>query len=890
MTAPRLVTASQERKTPVLLIDSNGVLAEHLATELSHEFLPVLVSGREPSRELANSSIYIPLKRTPPRLPDNTFSYIFVVYNGESVIRGMLPVLLAKAKEMRATIVIAMSMYHATEHAAKQLLSQGDLVKVVLLGEVFGERALPNYGFNELLDGVETTGTLHIAGNGLVSLYPVHIVDAVQGILKVAFGNQGSSFFYLLFPKYEVTPLALMRLLKKQHPLLSVVFHSKQKMKSAPFYMPPEGLLLLPEAYPLGKRLQTITLPKRQPATKRQAKRHIKSIRLVSPGKGLSVGFLFIIIFLFPLLIVAGSAMAGGVMLTQAIRAIERNDLVQAEQYVVLGKQAFGMGNTTAGLLPKVGFVDSMQETMQLGEQVGEVGVTVVAGLREYAAIFENPNGEKKGQFIEATNKMKQAAFTLKQLQAEDKIPEPYKSQLSSYELPIQYFLTMADVMPYVLGFEKEMVYLVLFQNNMELRPGGGFIGSYGLLRVRNAQIADFTIHDVYDADGKLLEHIEPPFFLRRYLGVKHLFLRDSNTATDFPKSAKQAAHILNLETGDRVDGVIGIDTQMLKKLLAVTGPITIPEYSESVSADNFFDRLESRAQDNFFPGSTQKKDYLRSVAAALKEQLITKKKIGSPQLVKVLAEAVEQKHLMFAFPDHAVQSVFTVNDMAGALWDTRAQKTGVINDFLQISEANIGLNKTNFYLQRFIEHEVKITPDGGVIGAVTLTYTNSATSNSKFGGDYKQYLRFYLPKGTELVSVKVGGSDIPVTAAVTDPAVYEQARFTPPSGLEVESVQEAGKQTFGFLTIIPTATTQKVTIVYREPSLPTPIPPSFTYDLKVLKQQGTLQDPYVFRMAFPEGYTILTPPDDMTIDGTSAFQTRTLAEDFDFSLQFSRK
>jgi len=63
----------------------------------------------------------------------------------------------------------------------------------------------------------------------------------------------------------------------------------------------------------------------------------------------------------------------------------------------------------------------------------------------------------------------------------------------------------------------------------MELRPGGGFIGSYGILTMDKGKVSDFKIHDVYDADGKLKASIEPQFPVRRYLKLPHLFLRDSN-------------------------------------------------------------------------------------------------------------------------------------------------------------------------------------------------------------------------------------------------------------------------------------------------------------------------------------------------------------------------
>src|SRR3989338_6110192 len=35
-----------------------------------------------------------------------------------------------------------------------------------------------------------------------------------------------------------------------------------------------------------------------------------------------------------------------------------------------------------------------------------------------------------------------------------------------------------------VLGFDKPQTYLILFLNNTEMRPAGGFIGAYGVVKV----------------------------------------------------------------------------------------------------------------------------------------------------------------------------------------------------------------------------------------------------------------------------------------------------------------------------------------------------------------------------------------------------------------------
>src|SRR3989338_4365332 len=83
-----------------------------------------------------------------------------------------------------------------------------------------------------------------------------------------------------------------------------------------------------------------------------------------------------------------------------------------------------------------------------------------------------------------------------------------------SYLSSISYSLDAVDsLLPVASAFSKntgKKTYLVLFQNNLEIRPTGGFIGSYGLLTIEDGHVSDFRIFDVYQADGQLKGHVEP--------------------------------------------------------------------------------------------------------------------------------------------------------------------------------------------------------------------------------------------------------------------------------------------------------------------------------------------------------------------------------------------
>jgi hypothetical protein len=88
------------------------------------------------------------------------------------------------------------------------------------------------------------------------------------------------------------------------------------------------------------------------------------------------------------------------------------------------------------------------------------------------------------------------------------------------------------SLLPSLIGFPEESRFLILFQNNDELRPTGGFIGSYATLKVADfAENIEMSTGDIYHLDMPSIDHLEtiPPEPIAKYMKVKKWYLRDSN-------------------------------------------------------------------------------------------------------------------------------------------------------------------------------------------------------------------------------------------------------------------------------------------------------------------------------------------------------------------------
>src|SRR5581483_1534889 len=154
--------------------------------------------------------------------------------------------------------------------------------------------------------------------------------------------------------------------------------------------------------------------------------------------------------------------------------------------------------------------------------------------------------------------------------------------------------------------------------------------------------------------------------------------------------------------------------------------------------------------------------------------------------LIKTLNDGFLEKHLMISFIDQSIQPIFSINGYSDSIVDIRGQSGGTVNDFLSVNEANLGINKVNYFIKRKISQAVNIDNEGVVHEQVRIDYRN-LSNGSWPGGDYKNYLRLVVPDGSILKDIWINGVKQNIIPAITDYQTYEQKGFIPPSGLEVE-------------------------------------------------------------------------------------------------------
>ncbi|MFA6017427.1 MAG: DUF4012 domain-containing protein [Patescibacteria group bacterium] len=307
---------------------------------------------------------------------------------------------------------------------------------------------------------------------------------------------------------------------------------------------------------------------------------------------------------------------------------------------------------------------------------------------------------------------------------------------------------------------EKLSKYVIFFANNMELRPGGGFLGSFGIFEIGNYSIGDITIYDVYDADGQLTVHLDPPKPIAQYLNVPHWFLRDSNFSPDFFTNYQKALFFLEKEmkmTG--FSGGILITTTSIENILSAFNELYIPDYNEYINAKNFYLKTQLRVEKKFFPGSIQKKTFLSSLVRQIQNNINT---ADIKTLLYQIKKSFDEKQAVVYFEDQNFQSLFDSSFWSGRVINPKCTiSANCITDYVFPYDANLGANKANFFINRFVNLKIKINSQGQISHLLSLQYKNDSPAEIFPTGYYRNYFQILLPKNSTLNQITKDGVEV---------------------------------------------------------------------------------------------------------------------------------
>lgn len=345
----------------------------------------------------------------------------------------------------------------------------------------------------------------------------------------------------------------------------------------------------------------------------------------------------------------------------------------------------------------------------------------------------------------------------------------------------------LISLLPQLLGQDGAKVYMLLFQNDAEIRPTGGFMTAYAYVRVEKGKLTPLDSYDIYDLDARWNRRIPAPEPIKKYLPlVNNWNLRDMNLSPDFKLSMETfMKHYQEISGVRQIDGIIALDTRLPVELLKVLGPIGVGGWGEfSAENDPRCDcpQVVYALEDI----STRPTNYIREDRKAVLGPLmhsIIANAMGSPKstwpdLLNVGLNAFKEKHLLLYFPDESSQSSAEGFNAAGRILEYE-------EDYLHLNDTNFAGAKSNLFITQTVEQDITLNANGSVTKTVTVTYDNPhppsncdlETAGLCLNGVYRDWVRLYVPLGSTLQQV-VGSEVAAVTAEDLGKTVFE-AFFT---------------------------------------------------------------------------------------------------------------
>lgn len=458
-------------------------------------------------------------------------------------------------------------------------------------------------------------------------------------------------------------------------------------------------------------------------------------------------------------------------------------------------------------------------------------------------------------------------------------VVQPVRAQLPILETLIEQALPIVEALPSLAGYPHEKTYLFLLQNNHELRPTGGFIGTYGIMKLDAGEIKTFETDNVYNLDEPMKDSVTElaPGPIAQHTSTQHAFMRNANWSPDFPTSAREVRRKYFEEGGKekQIDGVIAVTPTFLASLLDVTGPITVADIE--FTSENFFDKLEQEVQFGFQKKGkniSARKDIIGVLGKELMTRLFSLPKERFGNLWNIFVRNVNEKHILIYVDDVATQNLIRKQG-----WDGEMPST--TDDLIMVVDANVAALKTDRVMERTINyHFAKEGND--LTGNLDVHYRNTGTI-TRLTTRYRTYTRIYIPNGATVLDASgyMTGDKIQ-GGRPTEPDVSTET-FTKSDGTTTTLTVVSG-----FIAIEPQEE-GTLHLHYRLPdTLRQKIENENLYRLLVVKQPGTLAHGLDFSLDIGHNITTATPLDVLQERGNNTVHFVTnISSDRNFQITF---
>ncbi len=414
----------------------------------------------------------------------------------------------------------------------------------------------------------------------------------------------------------------------------------------------------------------------------------------------------------------------GFLALQSSTLAALQSDVARAENDLAQALLSFSHASTivdqehqvlqyVGSLIPVVGAeIKSRQSVLTAGHHLALGNTYLVKGINEAAQTPDIALTDRLAilsQHLRGAVPQYEAALASLQSVEPRVIPTEYQTSFHEFKLLFAVFIDdlrnlaeLANASQVIFGSDDFRRYLVVFQNHHELRPTGGFMGSYAIVDVQKGKILKIEIppQGIYDVQGQLGVYLKSPVPLQ--INNPRFELQDANWWPSFPASAEKIAWFYQNSRGTSVDGVIAINARVLEKLLPIVGTLQAKESDVTLSTDGdaLYD-LQYEVEVDFDQTNNTPKAAVGELFGDMVNKLSQLSTVDVVRLLSVLYTALQEKDIQISVNDPLSQQILQQYGWTGELIHTKPNQ-----DYLMVVGANILGGKSDAKITQEIEHQ----------------------------------------------------------------------------------------------------------------------------------------------------------------------------------------
>ncbi len=386
-----------------------------------------------------------------------------------------------------------------------------------------------------------------------------------------------------------------------------------------------------------------------------------------------------------------------------------------------------------------------------------------------------------------------------------------------------------------------------VFENVSEIRPAGGFNGSYADVSFNNGKIENLEVNDIFYPDQHFEEKIVPPKPLQ--VIAKDWGARDANWFFDFPSSAEKTISFLSessiyKDAGVEFTGVVAVNSRAVERILEICGPIELPEYKLVLTKDNFLNEIQEEVSLNSASKGSARKQILKVLAPEILERIRQFDEAEKEKLFTSVIESLNRKDIRVHFKNKKLATVAEALSATGSVYKF---SEGDYADYLAVANANINGGKTDIFMKQEISLKSELSADGTIKNNLEIvrTHTGQNEKLSFYKAINQDYIQILAPRDAK--ALKVAGNTSRTVSAKVD---YVKSGYAKDPDVEIfESGFQSGKKVLGYWLDVKPGKTGKLSVSYEQPSM---VRPRFRF---VYEKQSGVESALKYEVSAPPGY-----------------------------------